>query len=130
MAGATKYGFYFANGGINVDFDKGWRTDGAGVAGIYWRVNSQDSFGIANGTTDNSRSAYGSSTSGAAVMLDDAACFHNAGVHFTARNVKHEINTNQTAGLAPRRFTIARRTRMASSSSLTLRTCGRLLPAA
>ena len=71
VAGATKYGFYFANGGINVDFDKGWRTDGAGIAGIYWRVNSSDSFGIANGTTDNSRSAYGSSTSGAAVMLDN-----------------------------------------------------------
>ena len=99
VAGATKYGFYFANGGINVDFDKGWRTDGAGIAGIYWRVNSQDSFGIANGTTDNSRSAYGSSTSGAAVMLDEAACVANSQVHFTARNVKHEINTNQAAGL-------------------------------
>ena len=99
VAGATKYGFYFANGGINVDFDKGWRTDGAGTAGIYWRVNSSDSFGIANGTTDNSRSAYGSSTSGAAVILDNAACVANAQVHFTARNVKHEINTNQTSGL-------------------------------
>jgi hypothetical protein len=99
VSGATKYGYYFANGGINVDFDKGWRTDGAGIAGIYWRVNSSDSFGIANGTTDNSRSAYGSSTSGAAVMLDNAGCVANAQVHFTARNVKHEINTNQASGL-------------------------------
>jgi hypothetical protein len=97
--GATMYSYYFSNGGINVDFDKGWRSDGAGIAGIYWRVTSSDSFGIANGTTDNSRSAYSSTVSGSAVMLDNAACIANANIHFTSRNIKHEINTNITSGL-------------------------------
>ncbi|MGA3160703.1 MAG: glycosyl hydrolase family 28-related protein [Terracidiphilus sp.] len=94
VAGATMYSYYFPVGGINVDFDKGWRSDGAQIAGIYWRVGGGDNFGIANGTTDNSSSA---STSGAAVMLDSSSC---AGfVRLTARNVKHEINTTQTPGL-------------------------------
>ena len=76
VAGATEYSYYFAAGGINVEFDKGWRSDGAGVSGIYWRVTGPDSFGIANGTVDNNRSGLGSSTSGAAVMLDNAACLN------------------------------------------------------
>ena len=99
VSGATEYSYYFAAGGINVEFDKGWRSDGAGVSGIYWRVTGADSFGIANGTVDNNRSGYGSSTSGAAVMLDNAACVNTSGVHFTSRNVKIEINSSLTAGL-------------------------------
>ncbi len=99
VSGATEYSYYFAAGGINVEFDKGWRSDGAGVSGIYWRVTAADSFGIANGTVDNNRSGYGSSTSGAAVMLDNAACANNTGVHFTSRNVKIEINSSLTPGL-------------------------------
>ena len=99
VSGATEYSYYFAAGGINVEFDKGWRSDGAGVSGIYWRVTSADSFGMANGTVDNSRNGYGSPTSGAAVMLDNAACANTSGIHFTARNVKIEINTSLTPGL-------------------------------
>jgi hypothetical protein len=99
VAGATKYSYYFSNGGINVDFDKGWRSDSAGIAGIYWRVTASDSFGIANGTVDNSRVAYGSATSGAAVMLDNSSCVANANIHFTSRNVKVEVNTALTTGL-------------------------------
>jgi hypothetical protein len=99
VAGANKYGYYFSSGGINVDFDKGWRSDSAGVAGIYWRIAGSDSFGVANGTVDNGRSAYGSPSSGAAVMLDNAACVANLNVHFTSRNVKVEVNTTLTPGL-------------------------------
>ncbi len=99
VAGASLYGYYFAGGGINVDFDKGWRSDGSGVAGIYWRVGGGDSFGIANGTTDNGRGQYGASTSGAAVMLDNSACNGTGAVRLTARNVKHEINTTMSSGL-------------------------------
>jgi hypothetical protein len=99
VSGAAEYSYYFAAGGINVEFDKGWRSDGAGVSGIYWRVAGGDSFGIANGTVDNSRSGYGSTTSGSAVMLDNAACVNSSGIHFTSRNVKIEINTSLTSGL-------------------------------
>jgi hypothetical protein len=97
VSGANEYGYYFAGGGINVDFDKGWRTDGVGVAGIYWRVSGVDSFGVANGTVDNNRN--GSSTSGVAVMLDNSACVANLGVHFTSRNFKVEVNTSLAPGL-------------------------------
>lgn len=97
VVGANEYGFYFSEGGINVDFDKGWRTDGVGTAGIYWRVGGFDSLGIANGTVDNNRSAYGVSSSGAAVMLDNAAgC---GAMHFTSRNLKVEVNSSLTSGL-------------------------------
>ena len=99
VAGATKYSYYFSAGGINVDFDKGWRSDGAGVSGVYWRVSGADSFGIANGTVDNNRGDSAGSSSGAAIMLDNAACFPNAGIHFTSRNIKIEINTTLTPGL-------------------------------
>jgi hypothetical protein len=98
VGGALMYSYYFACGGINIDFDHGWRSDGAGIAGIYWRVSGADNFGIANGTTDN-LTENGSSTSGAAVMLDDSACVSSAYVHLTARNIKHEINTTMTPGL-------------------------------
>ena len=97
VAGTSKYGFYFANGGINVDFDKGWRTDGVGVAGIYWKIGASDSLGVANGTVDNSRSAGGSSSSGAAVVMDNAASCGN--MHFTSRNLKVEVNSSITPGL-------------------------------
>jgi hypothetical protein len=99
VSGATEYSYYFADGGINVEFDKGWRSDGAGVAGIYWRVAGQDSFGIANGTVDNNRNGLGSLTSGSAVTLDNAACANTSGVHFTSRNMKIEINTSLASGL-------------------------------
>jgi hypothetical protein len=97
VAGANEYGFYFSDGGINVDFDKGWRTDSAGTAGIYWKVGGLDSLGIANGTVDNSRSAYGASSSGAAVMLDNAASC--GAINFTSRNFKVEVNSSLTSGL-------------------------------
>jgi len=99
IGGASMYGYYFSAGGINIDFDKGWRADGVGVAGIYWRIAGSDSFGVANGTIDNNRSAYDTSSSGAAVMLDNAACVPNLNIHFTSRNVKVEVNTTLTPGL-------------------------------
>ncbi|MGD0801853.1 MAG: glycosyl hydrolase family 28-related protein [Terracidiphilus sp.] len=98
VAGASEYSYYFAGGGINVEFDKGWRSDSAGIAGIYWRVAGADSFGIANGTVDNGQGRF-AAISGAAVMLDNAACEPNSGIHFTSRNIKVEINTSLAPGL-------------------------------
>jgi hypothetical protein len=97
VAGVTMYSYYFSSGGINIDFDHGWRSDGANIAGIYWRAGADDNFGIANGTTDN-RTESSSSTSGAAVMLDNSSCAGDS-VHFTVRNMHHEINTNMGSGL-------------------------------
>jgi len=91
--GSIQWGYYFADGGINVDFDKGWRGDGDQLAAIYWRVGSNDGFGIANGSVDNGSSA---STSGAAVLIDNvAAC---GTVNFTSRNMKIEVNTSIVPG--------------------------------
>jgi hypothetical protein len=95
-SGATMYGYYFAAGGINVHFDQGWRCDGIGISCVYWRVAGADSFGIANGTVDNSSSG---ASSGGAMMLDNAACSNQTGIHFTSRNMKIEINTTLTPGL-------------------------------
>jgi hypothetical protein len=98
VVGATEYGFYFSQGGINVDFDKGWRTDGAQIAGIYWRVGGGDSFGVANGTVDNDICwSCLTPTSGGLVMLDNSAC--SGVVRFTSRNMKIETNTSLTSGL-------------------------------
>ncbi len=99
VAGATEYSYYFSNGGINVEFDKGWRSDSAGIAAIYWRTTGGDSFGIANGTVDNNRSGFGSSSSGGAVVVDNSACNSGYGLHFTAKNIKVEINESITPGL-------------------------------
>ncbi len=93
---ATEYGYYFSGGGINVDFDKGWRCDGVGIGCIYWRVAGADSFGIANGTVDNYN---GGSTSGGAVVLDNSTCANQTGIHFTSRNFKVEVNTSLASGL-------------------------------
>jgi hypothetical protein len=67
--GALYFDYYFSAGGINVEFDKGWRADGAGLAAIYWRVAGGDNFIIANGT-DN----IGADGNGAALMLDASSC--------------------------------------------------------
>ncbi len=98
VAGATMYSYYFSAGGININFDQGWRSDGAGVSGIYWRVSGADSLGIANGTVDNDQHGR-SPTGGAAVMMDNANCVPQSGIHFTSRNIKIEINTSLTSGL-------------------------------
>jgi hypothetical protein len=170
VSGATEYSYYFANGGINMDFDKGWRSDGAGIGAIYFKSGGAPSnFGVANGTVDNYLDAaatasinsgtgvvtgltitntgtgYSSppaitftgggcsscatatavvtngavtgytalspgvgytstptvsiapptSGSGSSFVLDNSTC--NAQVHFTARNVKLEVNTSISA---------------------------------
>jgi hypothetical protein len=83
-----EYGYYFCCGGINVEFDKGFRSDLAGKAGIYWRASS-DSLALANGTITNAQLAS-SPHDGVAVMLDASQCLSGY-VHMTVRNVKTEI---------------------------------------
>jgi hypothetical protein len=67
--GALYFDYYFSAGGINVEFDKGWRADGAGLSAIYWRVTGEDNFRIANGTDNTSANG-----NGAALMLDASSC--------------------------------------------------------
>ena len=98
VANALEYGYYFGQGGINIDFDGGWRSDAVRVAGIYWRNGGSDDFGIYNGTVDNDIClGCTTPTSGAAVLIDNqAAC----GItFFTSHNVKVEINTSLTSPL-------------------------------
>jgi hypothetical protein len=65
----TYFGYDISDGGINVEFDKGWRADGAGLADIYWRVGAGDNFRMANGTAN-----VNWQNNGAALMIDNAAC--------------------------------------------------------
>jgi len=89
------FGYYFSDGGINVDFDKGWRIDSPGIAGIYWRNGGGDNFGLANGQTF-SGSSHGR---GASIMVDNEGCNgSNNPTRFTLRNVAFEV---YSPGLAP-----------------------------
>jgi hypothetical protein len=80
------YGFYFSQGGIDIDFDKGWRGDNPGLAAIYWRVSGGDNFGIANGTV--------SSNAGGTMVLDNSACNSGALVRVTSRNMGLEVESS------------------------------------
>jgi hypothetical protein len=95
VSSANQYGFYFSSGGINVDFDKGWRADKVKIAAIYWRLGGSDAFGIANGTVDNGST----SPSGVAVLFDNAGNPVNNSVHFSSRNMKIEVNSSIQSGL-------------------------------
>jgi hypothetical protein len=95
---ASEYGFYFADGGINVDFDKGWRCDGAGLSCIYWRVGGIDNLKIANGTVDNNSGAQ-MTASGGALMLDDGACNANDSMLLSSSHMDFEVNSTITSGL-------------------------------
>ena len=91
----SAFGYYFSVGGINVDFDKGWRIDSPGIAGIYWRNGSGDNFGIANGQTFSGSS----SGHGASIMIDNQGCNgENSPTRFTLRNVAFEV---VSPGLSP-----------------------------
>jgi hypothetical protein len=83
------FGYYFSDGGIDIDFDKGWRADNPGIAGIYWRVSGQDNLGMENGTV--------SSNSGGAIMLDNSACNQGFMIRVSSRNMGMEV---ETQGLA------------------------------
>jgi hypothetical protein len=93
---ALYFDYYFAAGGINVAFDRGWRSDGAGLASIYWKTSATDNFGIADGTVNNG--AVGGSV-GAMVMLDNSSCGPNNSVRMTARNIRFETDSSYNSGL-------------------------------
>jgi hypothetical protein len=94
--GAALFGYYFAAGGIDVNFDGGWRQDGAGLASIYWRVTGTDNFGIANGTINNATVA---GSNGAEIMLDNQACKPDNNVSLTARNMRMEVDSSMNPGM-------------------------------
>ena len=83
VSGASKFGYYFSDGGINIDFDKGWRADSAGLAGLYWRVRRERFLRCREWNHRQWPLAYDTANSGAAVMLDNAACVPNSSIHFT-----------------------------------------------
>jgi hypothetical protein len=98
VSGANEYSYYFSNGGINMEFDKAWRSDGAGIAGIYWRAGSTDNLSIANGTIDNNRVSNGYATSGGAIVLDAYGC-GTCNVHLASKNIRIELNQTMQAGI-------------------------------
>ncbi len=54
LQNAYYFNYYIAGGGLNVEWDKGWRCDGGGVC-IYWAMSGGsspggDGFSLANGT--------------------------------------------------------------------------------
>jgi hypothetical protein len=85
------FDYYFANGGINVDFDKGWRSDSAAkIANVYWRVGGDDRFNMATGSLSANNGA-----SGAYLMIDNQGCNSsstNAG-HFGFHNMTFEVDS-------------------------------------
>jgi len=85
------FDYYFSNGGINVDFDKGWRSDNASqIAMVYWRLGGGDHFSMATGSLSANNEA-----TGANVMFDNQGC--NAGSsatgRFTFHNMTFEVDT-------------------------------------
>lgn len=100
VIGANLYAYYFADGGLNVDFDKGWRADAIGKGATYWRVTGEDSVDISNGTTDNFSSA--ASTEGASMVFDAGACgslYNNVSVIATTKHLKIEVNEGLNPGI-------------------------------
>ena len=69
VQGAQYFDYYFSNGGINIDFQDGWRADGAGLAAIYFRPGAwgTNNFGVENGTINNGAVR---GNNGAEIMLD------------------------------------------------------------
>jgi len=93
VEGTSEYNYYFAVGGINIDFDKGWRGGAAQQGSIYWRVGSGDNLSLLNGTVDNRSTA---SASGPLIILDGQA---TCGImSLNVQNVKVEINTSIQPG--------------------------------
>jgi hypothetical protein len=97
VGGSSEYSYYFAQGGINIDFGGGWRSDGAQVAAIYWRLAGGDNLELGTGTVDNQYSAcFGQPSpgcnSGGVLMLDNTG--RNGFAIVTLDNVKFESNTS------------------------------------
>ena len=90
------YDYYFSNGGINVEFAKGWRCDSGGAC-IYWRVGGNDGFGLANGTMTTPTGTL--NAPGGQLVLDNGGG-QNGYVHLTIRNVKSETQLTPPANTA------------------------------
>ena len=93
--GARWFNYYFSAGGINVEFDKGWRSDGSGYSAIYWRVTASDDFAIANGEINN---APIGGSNGAEIMLDNQACSGDH-VNMHAHNMVFEADSSMNPGM-------------------------------
>ncbi len=99
IQGAQYFDYYFSNGGINIDFQDGWRADGAGIASIYFRPGARgtNNFAVENGTINN---AAVKGRSGAEILLDNQGCSPSQTVYMHAHNVRFEADTIMDAGLA------------------------------
>lgn len=99
VQGARYFDYYFSDGGINIDFQDGWRADGAGLAAIYFRAGARgtNNFGVENGTINNG-AVKGSN--GAEIMLDNQGCAPSQTVYMHSHNVRFEADTSMNAGLA------------------------------
>jgi hypothetical protein len=91
MDGALYFEYYFPQGGINLEFDKGWRSDSNSLAQIYIRSNSINNLGLANAQMGANFYAgmYGTNA-GADIMLDGQACLANALTILHMQNIRFE----------------------------------------
>jgi hypothetical protein len=97
VSSAKEYGYYFAQGGINVSFDRGWRSQGVLQAGIYWR-GVADNLKLANGTVDNN-AGTNMTPSGGVIVLDDSYCTNNSSINLNIDHVKFESNSTIQNGM-------------------------------
>ncbi len=87
------FNYYIANGGLNAEWDKGWRCDGGGVC-IYWRVGANDGFSLGTGTM-----ASGGLTQPNTGLLEiDDGAGQLGFAHVTIRNVKVEPTDTVPSG--------------------------------
>ena len=84
------FDYYFSDGGINVDFDKGWRADNSSkIAMVYWRLGGGDHFSMETGSL-----SANNATSGSYLMVDNQGCngASTASGRFAFHNMTFEVD--------------------------------------
>lgn len=84
------FGIYFSGGGSSIDFDKGWRIESSGIAGLYWK-------GTGGFSMENGQFTTSSGYKGAGIMLDNQSCL--GAPHVSLRSMAFEIVSNYNAGM-------------------------------
>ncbi len=86
------FGWYYADGGINTYINEGSRSDGFGLAAIYWRISGSDNLGISDSVIAPNADVDG--YAGANIMVDNEACVTGAGLSLSLRNTNLGTNAN------------------------------------
>jgi hypothetical protein len=80
---AGYFGFYFLNGGIDYEFDKGWRCDNPGLSCIYWPNRGGGILGLSNASV--------ASNLGGALELDNSQCSNGGTIRVHMHNISFEV---------------------------------------